>query len=95
VKLSRLTAPMVQDFRNKLLDAGRSARSASMMKRVVRALSSILADAQDAGLVAQNVVRSLSRKKKRSKAQQRRKLRVGVDIPTPAEVRAIAAVLEG
>jgi integrase len=31
----------------------------------------------------------------RSKAQQRRKLRVGVDIPKPAEVRAIAGKLEG
>jgi integrase len=92
VKLSKLTLPMVKDFRNKLLASG---RSPYMVKRVVTALSSILADAQDSGLVAQNVVRSLSRKKKRSKAQQRRKLRVGVDIPTPAEVRNIVHALEG
>jgi integrase len=102
VKLSKLTAPMVRDFGTKLLDGlpapGQDAgvpRSAYMVKRVITMLSSILADAQDAGFVAQNVVRSLSRKKKRSKAQQRRKLRVGVDIPTPAEVRAIAGKLEG
>jgi integrase len=92
VRLSKLTAPMVKEFRNKLLGAE---RSPSMVKRVVTALSSILADAQDAGFVAQNVVRSLSRKKKRSKAQQKRKLRVGVDIPMPGEVRAIAGKLEG
>lgn len=92
VKLSKLTAPMVKDFRARLLTA---TGSPSLVKRVTTALSSILADAQDAGFVAQNVVRSLSRKKKRSKAQQRRKLRVGVDIPAPAEVRAIAGKLEG
>jgi integrase len=93
---------MVKDFRSKLLagtpapgeEAG-TARSPSMVKRLLTALSMLIADAQDAGFVAQNVCRSLSRKKKRSKAQQRRKLRVGEDIPTPAEVRAIAAVLEG
>ncbi len=46
--------------------------------------------------MAQNVVRSLtSRKKKRTKAEQRRKLKVGVDIPTPAEVKAIITKLEG
>jgi integrase len=102
VKLSKPTAPVVNDFRTKLLDGAPAPgqeigtpRSPSMVKRVITALSSILADAQDAGFVAQNVCRSLSRKKKRSKAQQRRKLRVGVDIPTPGEVRAIVGKLEG
>src|SRR5258708_39490666 len=63
-----------------------------MIKRVVGDLGSILADAQERGMVAQNVVRSLSeRKKKRTKAEQRRKLKVGVDIPTPEEIKAIMA----
>jgi integrase len=103
VKLSKLTAPMVKEFRSKLLagtpapgeEVG-TARSPSMVKRVLTALSSILADAHEAGYVAQNVCRSLTnRKKKKSKAQQGRKLRVGVHIPTPDEVKAIARVLEG
>jgi integrase len=70
--------------------------TAPMVKRVLTALSSILAGAHEAGYVAQNVCRSLTnRKKKKSKAQQGRKLRVGVHIPTPDEVKAIARVLEG
>jgi integrase len=95
VKLSKLTAPMVSDFRIKLRE-GDPPRSPYMVKRILTALSSILADAQESGLVAQNVVRSLtSRKKKRSKAEQRRKLRAGVDIPAPDEVKAILGVLAG
>jgi integrase len=66
-----------------------------MVKRIITALSSIVADAQEAGFVAQNVVRSpTSRRKKRSKAGQRRKLKVGVDIPTPTEIRAISTSLK-
>jgi integrase len=91
VKLSRMTTATVKDFRSRLLEDG---RSPSMVTRVARALSMLLADAQEAGHVAQNVCRSL-RKKKRSKAQQRRRLKAGVDIPTPAEVRAIVGKLEG
>jgi integrase len=103
VKLSRLTAPMVSDFRTKLRegtpapgqDTG-TKRSPVMVKRAITALSMILSDAQEVGYVAQNVARSLTgRKKKRSKAEQKRKLRVGVDIPTPADVRAIAGKLDG
>jgi len=103
VKLSKLTAPMVIDFRDKLRDGtpapGQEAaalRSAHLTKRIVTALSMILADAHEVDLVSQNVVRSLTkRKKKRSKAEQRRKLKVGVDIPDPAEIKAIIAKLDG
>jgi integrase len=103
VKLSKLTAPMVSEFRSKLREGtpapGQQTgvrRSPAMVKKIMGSLSSLLADAQEAGYVAQNVVRSLTnRKKKRTKAEQRRKLKVGVDIPTPAEVKAIIAKLEG
>jgi hypothetical protein len=89
VKLSRLTAPMVGDFRSKLREGG---MSASMVKKVLTALGSIVGEAQEAGLVAQNVVRSVTgRKKKQRKAEQKRKLRAGVDFPTPDEARAIVA----
>jgi integrase len=94
VKLSKLTAPMVNEFRDRLRD-GNPPRSPAMVKKILTSLSSILADAHGAGLVAQNVARSVGRKKKRTKAEQRRKLRVGVDIPTVAEIRAIVGKLEG
>jgi integrase len=72
-------------------------RSAGMAKRVVGDLGSILSDAQERGEVAQNVVRSLSRRKKRGAAERRQKgkLKVGVDIPTHAEIKAIVAHLQG
>lgn len=102
VKLSKLTAPMVSEFRTKLREGipppGQETgtkRSPAMVKKIIGSLSSILADAQEVGYVAQNVVRSLTGKKKRTKAEQRRKLKVGVDIPTPSEIKAIVAHLEG
>lgn len=65
-----------------------------MVKRVTGTLGSVLADAQERGHVGQNVVRSLRANRKRGKerkAERRAKgrLKIGVDIPTPAEVDAI------
>jgi integrase len=59
------------------------------------ALSGILADAQDRGLVAQNVVRNRRSHSSHSDARQNRRLEIGRDIPTPAEIRAIIAQLHG
>jgi integrase len=103
VKLSKLTAPMVSEFRTKLRNGtpapGQETgtmRSPAMVKKILCSLSSLLGDAHEVGYVAQNVVRSLSRrKKKRSKVEQRRKLKVGVDIPTPDEIKAIVGKLNG
>jgi integrase len=93
LKLSQLTVPVVREFMDRLRGDG---RSSAMIKRVVGDLGSILADAQERGLVAQNVVRSLSRKKRRAaERRQNQKLKVGVDIPSPAEIRAIVAHLKG
>jgi len=93
VKLSQLTVPLVRDFMDKLRANG---RSPAMVKRVIGDLGSILADAQERGEVAQNVVRSLSKRRKRREAERRQKgkLKVGVDIPTPAEIKAIVAHLQ-
>src|SRR5262249_41727246 len=69
-------------------------RSQIMITKVVRSLGSILSEAQERGLLAQNVVRS--RRNGRSKAVERRqrgKLKVGVDIPSPDEIRALIAHL--
>jgi integrase len=101
VKLSKLTAPMVMDLRNKLREGAAAPgeetgtkRSPAMVKKIISSLSSIVADAQEAGLIAQNVVRGITGRKKRNKASQRRKLKVGVDIPTPEEIKAIIGKLE-
>jgi integrase len=95
VKLSRLTAPMVRALEDKLAVD----RSFAMVRKIRASLSSILADAQERGLVSQNVVRALRarRRGKEARADKRHngKLKVGVDIPTPDEIRAIIKVLGG
>jgi len=95
VKLSQLSVPMVRDFEDKL----RKDRSRAMVRKVLGSLGAILADAQERGLVVHNVVRGLRAKRLRGKdarADRRRKgkLKLGVDIPTPGEVRAIIAHLD-
>jgi integrase len=96
VKLSQLTVPMVRHFEDEL----RKKRSPVMVRKVLGSLSAILADAQERGLVSQNVARGLrSRrlrgKERRADKRQRGKLRIGVDIPSPNEIRAIIAHLKG
>lgn len=58
-----------------------------MIRRVTVSLGGIIADAQERGLVARNPIRDM----RHSSGQKRHKtkLRVGVDIPTPAEINAI------
>jgi integrase len=90
VKLSKLTAPMVRAFQDKLaLD-----RSPAMVRKVLVSLSAILADAQERGLVGQNVASALRSRRKRGKEaravrRQKGKLKIGVDIPSTDEIRAI------
>jgi integrase len=94
VRLSELTVPLVSAFRDRLCKEG---RSSAMVRKVIGDLGSILADAQERGNVAQNVVRSLNQRKKRRQDERRQKgrLRVGTDIPTPAEIRELVAHLSG
>jgi len=95
IKLSQLSIPMVRHFEDTL----RKNRSPAMVRKVRSSLGAILADAQERGLVARNVVRDLrghrSRRKKGSGKRQDRRLQVGVDIPTPEEVRALLQQAEG
>jgi integrase len=96
VRLTQLTAPMVREFEDQL----RADRSPAMVRKVMGSLGAIFADALERGLVAQNVVRGLRTRRRRGKdrrADKRRKgkLKIGVDIPTPDEVRTIIAHLEG
>jgi integrase len=92
VKLSRLTVPMLTTFQDKLRELG---RSPTMVRKVRISLGALLADAQRRGLVGQNVVhalpRSLRGKEARAAARQKGKLKVGIDIPSPDEIRVIIA----
>jgi integrase len=102
VKLSKLTAPMVRDFETKLRDGTMEAgaRSRALTAKIMRSLGSLIGDAVEQGLVARNVVRDLQGKRSRGKdrrAERRQKgrLKIGVDIPTPDEIRAIITNLGG
>jgi integrase len=95
-KLSRLTVPMVRSFEEWLRANG---RSPALTKKVLSSLGAIIADAQERGLAAHNPVREMRkvRSKRRTKAtrERRKQLKVGVDIPTPAEIRAILHAASG
>jgi integrase len=91
VKLAQLTVPAVRAFEDRL----RADRSPVLVHRVLVTLSSILTDAQERGLVAQNVARGRRRHRGEMADRHKRKLKAGVDIPTPDEVRAILAHLTG
>jgi integrase len=90
VKLSQMTAPRVRMFEDTLCKD----RSPAMVRMVIGTLGAILADALDRGLVAQNVVRGRPHRRKAHDKRQG-KLKVGIDIPSPDEVRIIVAALTG
>ena len=95
VKLTKVTAPWVRSFQDELRQGG---RSAAMVKRVTISLGSILADSQGRGLVIRNAVHELSKARSGSKASDKRskaRLRIGKDIPTNQEVRAILGAAAG
>jgi integrase len=92
-KLSTLTVPLVRKFKDDLRDDG---RSRALIRAIMVSLGALLADAQERGFVATNVVRSMkqSRKgKRKSKKEQKKGLKVGVDIPTPEEIKRLIAHL--
>jgi integrase len=91
-RLAQLTAPAARAFEDEL----RANRSPVMARYILRSLGAILADAQERGLVAQNIVRSLRRRRRQdTDKRQKGRLKVGVDIPSPDEIRAIIARLDG
>jgi integrase len=91
-KLSALTVPRVRTFEDQL----RKKCSPAMTRKVLVSLSSILSDAQDRGLVAQNVARHRrAQKKNGADARHQHRLEAGRDIPNPDEIRAILGQLSG
>lgn len=90
LKLAQVTAPLVRGFEDRLR---RDGRSPTMVRIARRTLGAILADAQERGLVAQNVVYSLRRRRRSRRTEGTGKLKIGIDIPAPDEIRAIIGKL--
>ncbi len=95
-KLSSLTIAKVRAFEDQLREEG---RSPAMVKKVLVSLGSLIVDAQERGLVARNVVRDMKGRRgsgeKRQEKRQKGRLKIGVDIPTREEVKALLGVLTG
>jgi integrase len=100
VKLSDLGVSDIRDFEGKLRTDKTTQRSSALIKKVRGSLGAILADALERNKVARNVVRDLTSRRKRGKERradrrQKGKLKVGVDIPAPDEIKAIIEAAEG
>jgi integrase len=87
-KLSRLTTPRIEQFRDELL----SDRSRPLTKKVLASLKAILKEAQRRGLMAQNVARDVTI---RSASRHKKRAEIGVDIPTKQEIRDLIDNSEG
>jgi integrase len=83
IKLSRLSMPMIEVFKDELLDKGVSSATA---RKILTSLKTAITEAQRRGLVAQNVAAEVryGRRKKRPIVE-------GEDLPTKAELQAILA----
>ena len=79
-KLATLTSPGIHKFRDALL----ARMSRPLAKKVLTSLKAILKDAQRRGNVAQNVARDV---RIGTSMRDKRRLAVGVDIPTVDEVQ--------
>jgi integrase len=89
IKLSRLTAPMIVEFRDRLLQETSRQRT----RKVLTALRLILNEMQCSTLVAQNV--ALIVKVKKPSSREERPLEVGIDVPSPVEVHAMLQHAKG
>jgi integrase len=106
-KLSQLSTTAIREFEDKLRSGTPApgategkARSNAMMRKIRSSLGSLIADAQERGLVSRNVVRELRSarrrgKERRAERRQKGKLKVGVDIPTREEIKALVGALQG
>ena len=87
-KLAKLTTPRINAFRDDLV----ANMSRAMAKKVLVSLKSLLKDARRRGNVAQNVALDVSiSPDKRGKT----KLKAGIDIPTPDEIKRIVHAATG
>lgn len=94
-KLADLSLAGIKDFRSRLIREG---RSPIMAKKVLSSLGAILGNAMEGGRVAQNVVRVYTPRRRREDGldqRHKRRIEVGVDIPTKDEIRAMLAQAQG
>src|SRR5262245_41703235 len=87
-KLAKLTTPRINKFRDDLL----ANLSRVHAKKVLTSLKALLKDAKRRGNVAQNVAQDVSIK---DANRGRSKLKVGVDIPTPDEIKCMIQAASG
>ena len=96
MKLSKLTVPAVRAFEEQLRTSG---RSPAMTRKVLSSLGSIVSDAMERGLASHNPLLEMrtKRRKRRTKdtRERRKQLKIGADIPEPAEIRAIIHAASG
>ena len=86
LKLTDLNATTISAFEDRLLAEG---RTPAMARKVLTSLGNILDEAQRRGRVQRNAARDLGRSHKTK--QKRKQLKIGTDIPSPAEMKAIIA----
>lgn len=89
IKLALLTAPEIEDWKDKLTQGG-DAISKHTARKVLRTLKAVLADARRRGKVAQNVASDT-----KIGAVKVDKLEVGEHFPTVAEVQAMVKASQG
>jgi integrase len=87
LRLASLTTPRVNSFRDDLL----ATMSQAMARKVLVALKSLLRDAQRRGSVRQNVALGIKRIDADKRGKKR--LKIGEDIPSMEEIRAIIAAM--
>lgn len=89
MRITGLTMPLARQFQDDL----RAKVSPAMVKKVMTSLGSLIGDAIERGLATNNVVRDLRTRSgatdNRAAKRAKRQLRVGVDIPTREEIKAI------
>jgi integrase len=86
-RLNEMTVPAVAAFRSAMLAAGRSHYLAD---KVITHLGGLIADAQERGLATRNPVRERKRRRRGKSAERHvRRLEIGVEIPTRAEIRVV------
>lgn len=96
LRLNVLNTARLRSYEDQLREEG---RSPSMIKRVMTTLGTLLADAQERGLVVRNAAREMQARRgksaNRQEKRQKGRLKVGVDIPTREDVKALIGVSEG
>ena len=93
--LTKVTVPFIRDYEDRLRSEG---RSPAMIRKALGSLGSLFSDAQERGLITRNPVRDIRGRRKGDKRQERRhkaRLKVGEDIPSREEIKALVSALSG